>query len=50
MSGATAMRRPVRWRTLLGATAAAAALGAVFLLYLKPEFAMTLANQVWACF
>ena len=44
------MRRPMRWRTLLGAAAGAAALGAVFLLYLKPEFAMTLANQVWACF
>ena len=45
------MRRPqVRWRALFGTTAAVAALGAVFLLYLKPEFAVTLANQVWACF
>ena len=50
MSAVMAMRRPVRWRSLLGAAAGAAALGAVFLLYLQPEFAMTLANQVWACF
>ena len=50
MNGPAAMRRPVLWPTLLGAAAGAAALGAVFLLYLKPEFVVTLANQVWACF
>ena len=27
-----------------------AALFAVFMLYLKPEFVLTLANQLWACF
>ena len=48
MSGAMTVRRPARWRTLLGVAAGAAALGAVFLLYLKPEFGMTLAYQVWA--
>lgn len=25
-------------------------LGAVFLAYLKPEMAFTLANQLWSCF
>ena len=50
MSEVMAMRRPVRWRSLLGAAAGATALGAVFLLYLKPEFVVTLANKVWACF
>ena len=50
MSEAMALRRPVRWQSLLGAAAGAAALGAVFVLYLKPEFVVTLANQVWACF
>ena len=50
MTGAAAVPRPGRWRTLVGMAAGAVALGAVFLLYLQPEFAMTLANQVWACF
>ena len=43
-------RRPVRWQRALGAAGGAAALGGVFLLYLKPDFVVTLANQVWACF
>ena len=43
-------RRPVRWPRALGAAGSAAALGGVFLLYLKPDFVITLANQVWACF
>ena len=47
---ATAPRRPMRWRPMLGAAAVAAALGGVFLLYLKPDFVVTLANQMWACF
>jgi hypothetical protein len=29
---------------------AAAALLGVFALYTRPEFLLTLANQVWACF
>ncbi len=29
---------------------AALTLGAVFLAYLAPELALTLANQLWACF
>ena len=47
---ATVPRRPARWRTMLGAAVAAATLGGVFLLYLKPDFVVTLANQMWACF
>ena len=47
---ATVPRRPVRWRPVLGAAVAAAALGGVFLLYMKPDFVVTLANQMWACF
>ena len=34
----------------LGAVAAAGVLGAVFLLYTRPEFWVLMANQVWACF
>jgi hypothetical protein len=41
----TAMRQ----RALLWACAALL-LGLVFLAYLKPDFAMTLANQLWSCF
>ncbi len=26
------------------------ALAAVFALYLRPDFVVTLANQIWACF
>jgi hypothetical protein len=29
---------------------AALALGAVFLAYLRPEFIVDLANQIWLCF
>lgn len=39
-----------RTRRLLAWTAAAAALAAVFALYTRPDFLVTLANQVWACF
>lgn len=28
----------------------AAALGGIFAAYLRPEFMLTLANQLWACF
>lgn len=38
------LRRGVAW------AAAAALLLLVFAAYLKPELAMTLANQLWACF
>jgi hypothetical protein len=37
-------------RRLLGFGAALAALLAVFALYTRPDFLVTLANQVWACF
>ena len=41
------MRRPqqVAWLA-----AAAAVLALVFAAYLKPDIAMTLANQLWNCF
>jgi hypothetical protein len=29
---------------------AVAALGAVFMAYLRPEFMVDLANQIWLCF
>jgi hypothetical protein len=35
---------------LLAWSAAAAALAAVFAAYLRPDLAVTLANQLWACF
>lgn len=38
------LRRGVAW------AAAGAVLLLVFAAYLKPELAMTLANQLWACF
>ncbi len=31
-------------------TAAGAVLGLVFLAYLKPDMAFTLASQLWSCF
>jgi hypothetical protein len=37
-------------RRLLGYGVALAALLAVFALYTQPDFLVTLANQVWACF
>ncbi len=33
-----------------GSAAALAALLGVFALYTRPDFLLTLANQVWACF
>ena len=43
-------RPPLPLRAALGWAGAAAALGAVFLLYLQPGLALTLAGQLWACF
>ena len=40
----TRARRMVLW------AGAVALLGAVFALYLQPDFVVTLANQIWACF
>jgi hypothetical protein len=37
-------------RNLLVWTAALAAVAAAFALYLRPEFMVTLADQIWACF
>jgi hypothetical protein len=42
-----AMRRASRWLIHL---AAAIVLIAVFLMYLRPDFIVTLSNQVWSCF
>ncbi|MFO6419698.1 hypothetical protein ACLBKS_05815 [Hylemonella sp. W303a] len=39
-----------RLQRLLIWTAALAAVAAAFALYLRPEFMVTLADQVWACF
>ena len=39
-----------RMQRLLAWAAAFAALAAAFALYLRPEFMVTLADQVWACF
>jgi hypothetical protein len=39
-----------RARRLLAYAAALAMLLAVFALYTQPDFLVTLANQVWACF
>lgn len=38
------------WRRVLVWAVVAAVLAAVFALYLQPDFMVTLANQVWACF
>ncbi len=38
------LRRNLAW------TAAAVALAAVFMAYLRPDLIVTLANQIWNCF
>lgn len=38
------------WTSIAASIFALTVLLAVFGLYLQPEFMMTLANQVWACF
>lgn len=43
------MPRPLLLKTVGWAAALAALLG-VFALYTQPDFLVTLANQVWACF
>lgn len=40
----------LRARKLLACSAAVAVLLAVFALYTRPEFLVTLADQLWACF
>jgi hypothetical protein len=37
-------------QTIAAYGAALLACGAVFALYMQPDFLVTLANQVWACF
>jgi hypothetical protein len=39
----------IHWKYLAYAAAVVVLLG-VFSLYTRPEFLVTLANQVWACF
>lgn len=39
-----------RWRQSLSVVGVAVALGAVMSMYLQPEFMLTVAQQVWACF
>ena len=50
MNALAPLRRPVRGRPALAAVVLAAGLGGVFLLYTRPDFIVTLANQMWACF
>jgi hypothetical protein len=46
--GVTEMRTSMkRWLAWSGA---ALALAAVFMLYINPDVAVTLANQIWNCF
>lgn len=45
----TLRQRPV-WLRALAWLAAALVLLAVFGLYLEPDFMLTMADQVWACF
>jgi hypothetical protein len=40
----------LRTRKWLAYSAALAALLAVFALYTRPDFLVTLADQIWACF
>lgn len=46
----TAPRLLQGWQRALVWAVVAAVLAAVFALYLQPDFMVTLANQVWACF
>jgi hypothetical protein len=39
-----------RWSKALWITGVLAALGWVFALYGRPDFMITMANQVWGCF
>ncbi|MEY4268504.1 MAG: hypothetical protein RIS90_3039 [Pseudomonadota bacterium] len=39
-----------RWPHWVGAGLALALLLAVFSLYTRPEFLLTMANQLWSCF
>ena len=38
------------WHKLLGWSATLLVLLAVFMLYTRPDFLLTLANELWACF
>jgi hypothetical protein len=40
----------IRLVPILAYAAALAALGAVFVMYTRPEFLVSLADQLWACF
>jgi hypothetical protein len=40
----------MKWRRSLAWLAIGIVLAAVFAAYLRPDVAMTLANQLWACF
>lgn len=46
----THMSGPARARSIASWAGAIALLAAVFLLYLHPDLAVSLANQIWACF
>ena len=39
-----------RWSVWAGPVVALAVLLAVFSLYTRPEFLLTVANQLWSCF
>jgi hypothetical protein len=40
----------MRWQPLLGTAVALLASLAVFALYLRPDFLVQLADQLWSCF
>lgn len=45
------MKRPPAWLTRTAAwTAVLLVLAAVFFAYTRPDFMVTVANQIWACF
>lgn len=44
------MMKQLRWRRTLAWALTLLALLAVFALYTRPDFLLTLADQLWACF
>jgi hypothetical protein len=44
------MKKPTKLQRILAWGAAVLVLLAVFMLYTRPDFLVTLADQLWACF
>lgn len=40
----------LRWKQVLGAVLGALVLTGVTMMYLQPDFIVTMANQIWNCF